>query len=72
MIGQEFAAAVDKKEEQCDKTLSTSSADLMSVLCKMNSKLDSLNSAVNELTGTVFELKNENACMKKEIERLGR
>ena len=32
----------------------------------MNSKLDSLNSAVNELTGTVFELKNENACMKKE------
>ena len=40
MIGKEFAAAVDKKEEQCDKTLSTSSADLMSVLCKMNSKLD--------------------------------
>ena len=37
----------------------------MSVLYKMNSKLDSLNSSVNELTGTVFELKNENACMKK-------
>ena len=36
----------------------------------MNSKLDSLNSVVNELTGTVFELKNENACMKKEIDRL--
>ena len=42
----------------------------VSVVQKMNSKLDSLNSAVNELTGTVFELKNENACMKKEIERL--
>ena len=42
----------------------------MSVLYKMNSKLDSLNSSVNELTGTVLELKNENACMKKEIERL--
>ena len=68
VAGQEFAAAVDKKEEQFDKTLSTSNADLMSVLCKMNSKLDSLNSAVNELTGTVFDLKNENACMKKEIE----
>ena len=80
-----LAAALDKKEgeasssglsesgkvsEQCDKTFSPSNADLMSVLCKMNSKLDSLNSAVNELTGTVFELKNENACMKKEIERL--
>ena len=65
-----FCAAVDKKEEQCDKTLSTFNADLMSVLCKMNSKLDSLNSAVNEQTGTVFELKNENACMKKEIKRL--
>ena len=52
--------------EQCDKTLSPSNADLMSVLCKMNSKLDSLHSVVNELT----ELKNENACMKKEIERL--
>ena len=70
VAGQEFAAAVDKKEEQFDKTLSTSNADLMSVLCKMNSKLDSLNSAVNELTGTVFDLKNENACMKKEIEWL--
>ena len=46
--------------EQCDKTLSPSNADLMSVLCKMNSKLDSLHSVVNELT----ELKNENACMK--------
>ena len=69
-----LASAVDKKEgeasssglsesgkvsEQCDKTFSPSNADLMSVLCKMNSKLDSLNSAVNELTGTVFELKNE-------------
>ena len=74
-------AALDKKEgeasssglsesEQCDKTCSSSNADLMSVLCKMNSKLDSLNFAVNELTGTVLELKNENACMKKEIERL--
>ena len=40
----------------------------VSVVQKMNSKLDSLNSAVNELTGTVFDLKNENACMKKEIE----
>ena len=59
-----------KVSEQCDKTFSPSNADLMSVLCKMNSKLDSLNSAVNEQTGTVFELKNENACMKKEIERL--
>ena len=46
--------------EQCDKTPSPSNADLMSVLCKMNSKLDSLHSVVNELT----ELKNENACMK--------
>ena len=69
-----LAAAVDKKEgeasssglsesgkvsEQCDKTFSPSSADLMSVLCKINSKFDSLNSAVNEVTGTVFELKNE-------------
>ena len=78
-------AAVDKKEgeasssglsesgkvsEQYDKTFSPSNVDLMSVLCKMNSKLDSLNSTVNELTGTVLELKNENACMKKEIERL--
>jgi len=35
-----FCAAVDKKKEQCDKTLSTFNADLMSVLCKMNSKLD--------------------------------
>ena len=42
----------------------------MSVLCKMNSTLDSLNSAVNELAGTVLEAKNENECMKKEIERL--
>ena len=81
-----LAAAVDKKEgeasssgssesgkvsEQGDKTFSPSNADLMSVLCKMNSKLDSLNYAVNELTGTVFELKNEkNARMKTEIERL--
>ena len=80
-----LAAAVDKKEaeasssglsdsgkvsERCDKTLSPSNADLMSVLCKMNSKLDSLNSAVNKMTGTVFELKNENECMKKETERL--
>ena len=59
-----LAAAVDKKEaeasssglsesgkvsERCDKTLSPSNADLMSVLCKINSKLDSLITAVNKL-----------------------
>ena len=60
----------DKVSEHSGKTLSPSNADLMSVLCKMNSTLDSLNSAVNELAGTVLEAKNENECMKKEIERM--